>query len=281
HVKEGAEPPPPENRRLGDALFPHQPNRPPDAPEQEQVEINAELTWNDREVLRQADFDTMTADEWREAQRLLSQLKLVFEPLPTRRTRRATRPGSADWRATLQAMARHGGELWDTRWRAPRIQPAPLLVLADISGSMSRYSRMLLHFGHLLGHSDARVESFVFGTRLTRTGPRDGVRKVAAGDFQGVGSDDVLESLADGFLGGVAAHSVHCRARVGDLEVEIHRPDDVRRVFGHQAKRLFALLEGPFRGRAGHQASQPGRQARACAITPRHGAVVHVHRILA
>ena len=73
------------------------------------------------------------------------------------------------WRATLQAMARHGGELWDTRWRKPRTRPAPLVLLADISGSMSRYSRMLLHFGHLLGHADARVESFVFGTRLTRT----------------------------------------------------------------------------------------------------------------
>jgi uncharacterized protein with von Willebrand factor type A (vWA) domain len=169
HLKDGAQPPPPENRRLGDALFPHQPNRPPDAPEQDQVEVHAELTWNDREVLRQADFDTMTADEWREAQRLLRQLQLVFEPLPTRRTRRANRPGVADWRATLSAMARHGGELWDTRWRAPRIQPAPLLVLADISGSMSRYSRMLLHFAHVLGHADARVESFVFGTRLTRT----------------------------------------------------------------------------------------------------------------
>ena len=91
HVKEGAQPPPPENRRLGDALFPHQPDRPPEQPEQDEVEIRAELTWNDREVLRQADFDTMSADEWREAQRLLSQLKLIFEPLPTRRTRRANR----------------------------------------------------------------------------------------------------------------------------------------------------------------------------------------------
>ena len=66
-------------------------------------------------------------------------------------------------------MARHGGELWDMRWRRPRLRPAPLVVLADISGSMSRYSRMLLHFTHALGHADARVESFVFGTRLTRT----------------------------------------------------------------------------------------------------------------
>jgi uncharacterized protein with von Willebrand factor type A (vWA) domain len=66
-------------------------------------------------------------------------------------------------------MARHGGELWDWRRRQPRFKPAPLVVLADISGSMSRYSRMLLHFCHTLAHADSRVESFVFGTRLTRT----------------------------------------------------------------------------------------------------------------
>ena len=166
---DGAPPPPPENRRLGDALWPPPPNRPPDPPEPEQIEIRTELSWNDRERLRQADFDTMTADEWRAAQRLLSALKLVFEPLPTRRRRPAGRPGVADWRATLAAMARHGGELWAPRWRDRREQPAPLVLLADISGSMSRYSRMLLHFAHALGHADAKVESFVFGTRLTRT----------------------------------------------------------------------------------------------------------------
>ena len=172
-LKDGATPPPPENRRLGDALFPHQPNRPPDPPGQDRIEINAELTWNDREVLRQADFDTMTADEWRAAQRMLAQLRGLFEPLPTRRTASANRPGVADWRSTLAGMARQGGELQTLRWRAPRPKPAPLVVLADISGSMSRYSRMLLHFAHGLGQAEgqaqARVESFVFGTRLTRT----------------------------------------------------------------------------------------------------------------
>jgi uncharacterized protein with von Willebrand factor type A (vWA) domain len=66
-------------------------------------------------------------------------------------------------------MARQGGELSEMRWRSAREQAAPLVLLADISGSMSRYSRMLLHFAHALGHADARVESFVFGTRLTRT----------------------------------------------------------------------------------------------------------------
>jgi uncharacterized protein len=161
--------PPPENRRLGEALFPHQPNAPNPPPPPEQIDVQATLTWNNRELLRKADFETMTADEWRQAQALLHRLAPLFEPLITRRSEHAPRPGRPDGHATLQAMARHAGELWDMRWRRPRQRPAPLVVLADISGSMSRYSRMLLHFTHALGHAEARVESFVFGTRLTRT----------------------------------------------------------------------------------------------------------------
>ncbi|WP_152543555.1 VWA domain-containing protein, partial [Methylibium sp. T29] len=67
---------------------------------------------------------------------------------------------------TVQAMARHG-DGGPMHWRTPRTRPAPLVVLADISGSMSRYSRMLLHFAHAMGRSGLRVHSFVFGTRLT------------------------------------------------------------------------------------------------------------------
>ncbi|MFO1218808.1 MAG: VWA domain-containing protein [Burkholderiaceae bacterium] len=158
-----------ENRRLADALFPHPPGTPPPEEPPDEQQFDAALTFSEREVLRKADFDTMTADEWRAARRALAQMQLIFEPLATRRSAPASRPGRADWRATLQGMARHGGELWSVRWRERRTRPAPLVVLADISGSMSRYSRMLLHFAHALGHADARVESFVFGTRLTRT----------------------------------------------------------------------------------------------------------------
>jgi uncharacterized protein with von Willebrand factor type A (vWA) domain len=164
-------PPVPESRRLGEALFPHQPQAPRPAPP-EPVEVDATLSWNERELLRKADFDTMTADEWRAAQRLLRESTLLFEQVSTRRSTTAPGPGRqarVDGRATLQALARHGGELWQLRWKRPRTRPAPLVVLADISGSMSRYSRMLLHFTHALGHAEARVESFVFGTRLTRT----------------------------------------------------------------------------------------------------------------
>ena len=160
----------PENRRLGEALFPHPPHA-PQPPPPEQLEADATLTWNDRELLRKADFETMTADEWRAAQALLHRLAPLFEALRTRRSGPAPHPGLPDGRATLQALARHGGEVWQMRWRRPRERPAPLVVLADISGSMSRYSRMLLHFTHALGHADVRVESFVFGTRLTRTSP--------------------------------------------------------------------------------------------------------------
>ncbi len=163
---------PPENRRLGEALFPHLPGAPEQPPPPEKIEVDATLTWNDRERLQKADFETMSTDEWRQAQALLRQLAPLFEPVATRRSERAPGPGGGarvDGRATLQAMARHGGELHRLHWRRPSAKPAPLLVLADISGSMSRYSRMLLHFTHAVGHADARVESFVFGTRLTRT----------------------------------------------------------------------------------------------------------------
>ena len=168
-VKTRDGPPMAENRRLAAALLPNPPQQQTERPPPEEWELDASLTWAQREVLRQADFETMTAEEWRQAKRLLAQLSLVFEPLPTRRMRRAAHPGRVDWRSTLAAMARHGGELQDLRWRRPRARPAPLVLLADISGSMSRYTRMLLHFAHALGQADARVESFVFGTRLTRT----------------------------------------------------------------------------------------------------------------
>ena len=162
----------PENRRLADALFPHQPDAPNARPPPEKIEVDAALTWNERELLRKADFDTMTADEWRAAQALLRRMAPLFQRVRTRRTRPAPGPGRQariDGRATLRALARHGGELWQLHWKRAADRPAPLVVLADISGSMSRYSRMLLHFTHALGHAEARIESFVFGTRLTRT----------------------------------------------------------------------------------------------------------------
>jgi uncharacterized protein len=162
-------PPPPENRRLANALFPQgQQSQPPREPE-EQIEIDARLSWSDQELLRQRDFETMTAEEWAAAKRLLARLHPFFETRPTRRFRPAAQ-GRFDWRATLRAQTRE--ELAPPRWRRPRVKVAPLVILADISGSMSRYSRMLLHLAHGLSNPAERrhaprVTSFVFGTRLT------------------------------------------------------------------------------------------------------------------
>ena len=197
------EPPAPAGRRLADALLPRAPGLQPGAPDAPPPAQPAGLGWQAQEVLRQADFDSMSAEEWREAQRLLSQLRLVLEPLPTRRQRRATRPGVADWRATLAAMARHGGELWQGRWRAPRRQSAPLVLLADISGSMSSYSRMLLHFAHALGRAGGPVESFVFGTRLTRT-----TRLLQSRDPD-IAVGQVVRTVADWSGGTRITHSLH------------------------------------------------------------------------
>ena len=157
-----------ENRRLADALFPPGFTPPPTAePPADEVELQATYTASEREVLRHRDFESMTPAEWRQAQRLVARIEPFMQALLTRRSERAARPGRVDWRASLAAMARHGGEMAELRWRRPREQAAPLVVLADISGSMSSYSRMLLHFTHALAQSDLRVASFVFGTRLT------------------------------------------------------------------------------------------------------------------
>ncbi len=168
-------PPVKENRRLADAMFPAQREAPSRAPPPEQIELEASLTASASERLHKADFETMTSAEFRAAQRLLARLRVAFPPVPTRRRAPSARPGRPDLRASLRAAARSGGDTIPLRYAAPRRVVPPLVILADISGSMSRYSRMLLHFAHLLGQGTAgtppRVESFVFGTRLTRITP--------------------------------------------------------------------------------------------------------------
>ncbi len=167
-LKPGVLPNHKENRRLADALFPHmaQAPEPPEPPQE--VQIDAAWTVSDRERLQRADFDTMTAEEWREARRAIARLRPQLEQLPTRRHGPSNRPGRLDLRATLRDSARHGGDVLRPRWRQAQQQPVPLLVLADISGSMSRYTRTLLHFAHALSQAGTPVESFVFGTRLNR-----------------------------------------------------------------------------------------------------------------
>jgi uncharacterized protein with von Willebrand factor type A (vWA) domain len=153
-----------ENQRLAQALYAAAAHRASTGQTHEQS-LQAGGAASLQERLRQADFDTMSAAEWQQARALLARIEPFFERVATRRTRLAPHGAQLDWRASMRAQARSGTD--SLCWRSARFAPAPLVILADISGSMSKYSRMLLHFAHALSRSDVPVSAFVFGTRLT------------------------------------------------------------------------------------------------------------------
>ena len=98
---------------------------------------------------------------------MLARLKLPLPELPVRRTRAAARGHRIDLRATLRGMTGAAGAVAPLAFRARIRRTPPLVVLCDISGSMDRYARMLLHFLHAITNDRHRVHTLVFGTRLT------------------------------------------------------------------------------------------------------------------
>ncbi|HVK92611.1 MAG TPA: VWA domain-containing protein, partial [Mycoplana sp.] len=152
--------------RVSDALFAGRRDtaRPRDEPE---IEIDARFTASVSEVLRKTDFAQMTAAELREAKRAIANLVLPMDEVRTRRFRRSTGKAMIDARATMRQAMRTGGALILPRHREPKLVHPPLVVLADISGSMSQYTRIFLHFLHALTDRRRRVHTFLFGTRLT------------------------------------------------------------------------------------------------------------------
>lgn len=149
-------------------------DEPPDAAskndnnEEPQPIIEVTQTYSQRELLRRKDFSELTPDEVQAVKRLMAEM--VWE-LGQRRTRRM-RPGDGkrlDLRRSLRRNLRYGGEWLEWPRREPKWKPRPLIVIADISGSMERYTRLLLHFIYsLTAGLEQQVEAFVFGTRLTR-----------------------------------------------------------------------------------------------------------------
>jgi len=152
--------------RVADAMFDGHRKR-QSLQETPEIEIDALLTASGSELLRDKDFAQMTAVEIAEAKQAIAKLSLPFDTVRTRRFR-AHQPGSRiDARATMRLASRTGGALILPRFRSPREVHPPLVVLADISGSMSQYTRIFLHFLHALTEKRRRVHTFVFGTRLT------------------------------------------------------------------------------------------------------------------
>jgi len=137
-------------------------------PQEPMTVIEVTRTYSDREVLRHKDFAQMSAEESEAVNELMWHLRWKVKE---RRSRRR-RPGKGemlDLRRTLRRSLRAGGEIFSWSYREPKLKPRPLVIIADISGSMERYTRVLLHF--IYGMKSALtqpVEAFVFSTRLTR-----------------------------------------------------------------------------------------------------------------
>lgn len=154
--------PKPASRRVQEALS--QTRKVEETPTEAQ---ELRLSPSDQEILQKKNFAQMSAAEIAEAARAIANMKLPQAELRTRRFTPDTRGRKLDLRRTIRASLRTGGDIVDLR-RLGRIdKPAPIVALLDISGSMSEYTRLFLHFLHAITDARKRVSVFLFGTRLT------------------------------------------------------------------------------------------------------------------
>ena len=126
------------------------------------------LAYSAIEALRKKDFESFTWDEVQDAKKLMAEMRWHLGMRPTRRKRPARRGSYPDMRRMVRRNLKYGAELLELTWRETKFKPRPLVIICDISGSMSLYSRLLLHFIHTISNGLLNVEAFVFGTRLTR-----------------------------------------------------------------------------------------------------------------
>ncbi|MEM7565621.1 MAG: VWA domain-containing protein, partial [Pseudomonadota bacterium] len=180
----------------------------------------------------------------------IRRLTLPVPTLRSRRTRSGLRGPRPDLRATLRVSLRRGGEMPAVMRRAPRVRRPDLVVLCDISGSMSVYSRLILVFLHALTHAPerewGRVHAFTFGTRLTNVTRALGQRD----------PDAALQAA------GLAARDWSGGTRIAEA-LERFNKDWSRRVLGSGASVLL-VTDGLERGDAGVLASQAERLSLSC-----------------
>ena len=151
-------------RRLGEALSSG--NTQSSGQDEEQVELQANLSASESEILQSRDFEQMSESELQVAKKMLKHLKLPVKPIQTRRHQASVSRAHIDMRRTMQHSLRNS-ELIPLQFKRQITRPPAIIVLCDISGSMAQYSRMFLHFMHAMTNNGDRVHSFLFGTRLT------------------------------------------------------------------------------------------------------------------
>lgn len=227
-------------KRAAEALLDGMGDAPEDfeAPEEEgtEIQIDASLTISNEEKLKSLDFEQMSIAEIAEAKRMLARLTLPVDPIASRRTKASHLGTRVDAAQTMRKAMRQGGELHKIALKERRIRWPNLVVLCDISGSMSQYSRIVLHFLHAVsnakGQGWAKVHAFTFGTRLTNI-----TRHLHQRDV-----DAALKAA------GAEAQDWEGGTRIGDC-LEVFNRDWSRRVLGQGAVVLL-ITDGLDRGEA-------------------------------
>jgi uncharacterized protein with von Willebrand factor type A (vWA) domain len=186
-------------RRIEEALFAGMPEQERAKPEEER---DAKLTVSDRELLQRKDFAQMTAAEIAAAKEAIKRLVLSLDEVKTRRLAPSRRGHIVDIRRTLRASLKAGGAVIDLKYLGPRRKAPPIVALLDISGSMSQYTRLFLHFLHAVTDARKRVHTFLFGTRLTnvtralaRKDPDEALAAVSASVADWSGGTRIATSL--------------------------------------------------------------------------------------
>jgi uncharacterized protein with von Willebrand factor type A (vWA) domain len=159
--------------RVREALSPQQAFGQQVKPKQEdqQVEFDAAMTASNLQRLKHADFNALSASEYRLVERLARDVKLPLPMVASRRTRPAASGAQLHWPGVMQQAVRSGGEIMQLPRLQRHEQLLPLLVLVDVSGSMERYARLLLAFLHAATRRHPRCDVFAFGTHLTDLTP--------------------------------------------------------------------------------------------------------------
>lgn len=148
--------------RVADALFKAKPEEPKAVP---LIDLDARFTVSDQEILRAKDFAQMSAAEIEDARKLIRAMVMPDDRRRVRRFVTTSQRIRIDPRRSFRRSLQTGGAI-GLAYRAPMEQVPPVVALCDISGSMSEYTRLFLHFLHALGET-RRVSTFLFGTRLT------------------------------------------------------------------------------------------------------------------
>ena len=216
-------------------------------PVQPKTEIEKlKLSWSDREQLEHMDFDSMGSEDYLRAQKLLTRLRIIFNPEKTRRYKKTPLKRSIDFRNSLKSSARLAGQLIALKYKKPKIVYPRVLMLIDISGSMSRYAQIMLQFAYLLSKTKSQVHVYVFATRLTNVSA-----ELGKGDI-----DEAIQSIGD------KVDDFNSGTRIGEC-IKDYNYNHLKRTINSKSEVLL-VSDGLDRGDASMLDKQIGRLKRSC-----------------